>query len=311
MSETHDVVIVGTGPAGLTAAIYAARAALNPVIYAGIQHGGQLTTTTDVENFPGFENGIQGPKLMADMTAQAERFGTKVIYEEITKVDLSGKVKTLFAGDKEIKAKTVVIATGATAKTLGLSGEKELMGRGLSTCATCDGFFYKNKRVAVVGGGDSAMEEATYLAKLCKEVVLIHRRDEFRASDIMVKRAKNTQNITFMTPYAPLATLSDNTGLTGLKVKHQQSGEEQELSFDGVFYAIGHKPNSDIFLPYVEVDDHGYINVTDFTKTKTPGVFAAGDIADPNFKQAITAAGMGCQAALQAQHYLEDLEGND
>ena len=308
MSEILDVVVVGTGPAGLTAAIYAARAALNPVIYAGMQHGGQLTTTTDIENFPGFENGIQGPKLMQDMTAQAERFGTKVVYDEITKVDLSGDVKTLFAGDKEIKARSVIIATGATAKTLGLEGEKELMGRGLSTCATCDGFFYKNKRVAVVGGGDSAMEEATYLAKLCSEVVLFHRRDEFRASPIMVKRAQSVENLKIMTPYSPVATLSDKTGLTGLRVKHVESQETQDMEFDGVFYAIGHKPNSDVFQPYVDVDDHGYIVVTDFTKTKTPGVFAAGDIADPNFKQAITAAGMGCQAALQAQHYLEDLK---
>lgn len=311
MSDIHDVVIIGTGPAGLTAAIYTARAALSPVIYAGIEPGGQLTTTTDVENFPGFENGIQGPQLMKDMTAQAERFGTKVVYDQITKVDLSGDVKILWADDKEIRTKAVIIATGATAKTLGLEGEKELMGRGLSTCATCDGFFYKNKRVAVVGGGDSAMEEATYLAKLCKEVVLIHRRDEFRASDIMVKRAQGTKNITIMTPYTPVATLSDAAGVTGLRIKHGVSGEEQDLDFDGVFYAIGHKPNSDIFRPFVDVDEHGYIDVQDFTKTKTPGVFAAGDIADPHFKQAITAAGMGCQAALQAQHYLENLEENN
>lgn len=309
MSEVHDVVIVGTGPAGLTAAVYAARAALNPVIYAGVQHGGQLTTTTEVENFPGFPEGIMGPKLMEDMTKQAERFGTKIIYDSIAKTDLSGAVKHLYLGDgTKIEAKTVIIATGATARTLGLPGEKEFMGRGLSTCATCDGFFYRNKKVAVVGGGDSAMEEATYLAKLCSEVILVHRRDEFRASPIMVERARGTKNIAFMTPYHVAETLGDKTGVTGMRLKHTESGEQQDLVLDGIFYAIGHDPNSKIFCPYVEVDDHGYIKTKDGTKTATPGVFAAGDVADPTFKQAVTAAGMGCQAAIQAQRYLEDHE---
>ncbi|SMF66183.1 thioredoxin-disulfide reductase [Pseudobacteriovorax antillogorgiicola] len=306
--EIHDVVIVGTGPAGLTAAIYAARANLKPVIYAGIQHGGQLTITTDVENFPGFENGIMGPKLMQDMTAQAERFGTKIIYDSITRVELDGPVKKLWAGDDEIHAKSVIICTGATARTLGLEGEAQLMGRGLSTCATCDGFFYRNKKVAVVGGGDSAMEEATYLAKLCSEVILIHRRDVFRASPIMLKKAQNDPKITFKVPYETLETLSDDSGLTGVRIKHAETGETEDIELDGLFYAIGHNPNSELFSDYVDVDDHGYIVVKDFTKTKTPGVFAAGDIADPNFKQAITAAGMGCQAAIQAQHYVEALD---
>lgn len=305
--EVKDVVIVGTGPAGLTAAIYCARASLKPVIYAGLQHGGQLTTTTDVENFPGFENGIMGPKLMADMTAQAERFGTEVLYEMVTKVDLSGDIKKLWLGDTEVHAKAVIISTGATARTLGLANEKELMGRGLSTCATCDGFFYRGKKVAVIGGGDSAMEEASYLAKLADEVYLIHRRDYFRASEIMVDRAKADPKIKFMVPYGVTETLYNDMGLTGIKLKNTETGKEEDLMIDGLFYAIGHNPNSEVFKPYVDTDEHGYIVVNDFTKTKTPGVFAAGDIADPNFKQAITAAGMGCQAAIQAQHYIENL----
>lgn len=306
--KIHDVVIVGTGPAGLTAAIYAARANLNPVVFAGLQHGGQLTITTDVENFPGFVDGVMGPKLMQDMAAQAERFGTKIEYSLVDKVDFSGDVKKLWVGDKEVLARTVIISTGATAKTLGLDGEAAIMGRGLSTCATCDGFFYRNKKVAVVGGGDSAMEEATYLAKLCSEVILIHRRDVFKASPIMLEKAKKTPGLKFMVPYNTVATLSNEQGLTGVRVEHSETGEVQDIELDGLFYAIGHQPNSGIFADYVDVDEHGYIKVHDFTKTKTPGVFAAGDIADPNFKQAITAAGMGCQAAIQAQHYVEALE---
>ena len=309
MSEKkiYDVVVVGTGPAGLTAAIYAARAALNPVVYAGFQHGGQLTTTTEVENFPGFAHGIQGPQLMQDMTAQAERFGTKIIYEEITKTDFSKQPLRLWAGDQEIEAKSVIICTGATAKTLGLPKEAELMGRGLSTCATCDGFFYKNKRAVLVGGGDSAMEEANYLAKLCSEVILIHRRAEFRASKIMIDRVLKNPKIKVMTPFSVEELLHNESGLTGLRIKHLETGALQTVETDGLFMAIGHRPNSKVFLPYVDVDDNGYIKVQNHTKTKTPGVFAAGDISDPHFRQAITAAGMGCQAAMQAQHYIEEL----
>ncbi len=308
MTDVRNVVIVGTGPAGLTAAIYAARAALNPVIYAGVQHGGQLTTTTEVENFPGFEHGITGPTLMEQMTKQAERFGTTIVYDTVDRVDFSGSIKKLYLGDgTEVSAKAVIIATGATAKTLGLPGEKEFMGRGLSTCATCDGFFYRGKRVIVVGGGDSAMEEATYLAKLCKEVILVHRRHEFRASPIMVKRAEATPNLQIKTPFELVETLGDKTGIIGLKLMNTETRAVEEMAIDGVFYAIGHTPNSKTFLPYVDTDENGYVKVTQFTKTKTPGVFAAGDIADPTFKQAITAAGMGCQAAIQAQHYIADL----
>jgi thioredoxin reductase (NADPH) len=303
----RNVVIVGTGPAGLTAAIYAARANRSPVIYAGIMHGGQLTTTTEVENFPGFEHGILGPKLMQDMSAQAERFGTEIIYDTITKVDFSGPVKKLWTDSEEIHAKAVIISTGATAKTLQVDGEWGLMGRGVSTCATCDGFFFKGKRVIVVGGGDSAMEEANYLSKLCSEVILVHRRDVFKASPIMLDRARKNPKITFKVPFTISSLQSDNSGLTGVVLENTETGAKEEMKLDGLFYAIGHTPNSSVFLPFVDIDDHGYIKVTNYTKTKTPGVFAAGDIADPHFKQAITAAGMGCQAAIQAQHYLESL----
>lgn len=302
----HNVVIIGTGPAGLTAAIYAARAALDPVIYAGLQPGGQLTTTTEVENFPGFENGIMGPQLMMDMTAQAKRFGTTVINDLITEADLSGPIKVLKTADGEVRTKAVIISTGATAKTLHLPDEKELMGRGVSTCATCDGFFFRNKKVMVIGGGDSAMEEATYLSKLASEVILVHRREEFRASPIMLERVQNNPKITMKVPFNCTKLISDNTGLIGVQLT-AADGSTEDVPLDGLFYGIGHKPNSDLFKDYVDLDDHGYIKVTDFTKTRTAGVFAAGDIADPTFKQAITAAGMGCQAALQAQHYLEAL----
>ena len=303
----HKVTIVGTGPAGLTAAIYAARGALDPVIYAGMQHGGQLTTTTEVENFPGFEHGIMGPKLMNDMTAQAERFGAKLIYEDITKVDFSQRPFKLWAGDKSFSSHTVIIATGATAKTLNLPKEKELMGRGLSTCATCDGFFYKGKKVVVVGGGDSAMEESNYLSKLAAEVILMHRRDDFKASKIMLDRARNNPKIKFMVPWTIEEPLANESGLIGLRIRNLDTKEVREIPCDGLFMAIGHKPNSDVFREYVETDEHGYIKVHEHTKTKTPGVFAAGDISDPHFRQAITAAGMGCQAAMQAQRHLESL----
>lgn len=301
-----DVTIVGTGPAGLTAAIYAARGGFKPVVFAGMQHGGQLTTTTEIENWPGHRDGIMGPQLMNDMTAQAERFGAEIVYEEITKVDFSKRPLRLWAGTKEIESRVVIICTGATAKTLGLPNEDKLMGRGVSTCATCDGFFYKNKKVAIVGGGDSAMEEAMYLAKLCSEVILVHRRDVWRASSIMLERARANPKIKFMLPYSPIGLLSDNTGLTGLQVKHTDTGAVEDLKVDGFFMAIGHRPNSAVFKDYVDMDANGYIKTKEFTKTKTPGVYAAGDIADSVFRQAVTAAGMGCQAAMQAIRFLEE-----
>ena len=304
----HQVTIVGTGPAGLTAAIYAARGGLKPVVYAGMQHGGQLTTTTEVENWPGHPDGIMGPQLMADMAKQAERCGAQIIYEEITKVDFSGPVKKLWSGEQLIESKTVIIATGATAKTLGLPNEAKLMGRGLSTCATCDGFFYKGKKVALVGGGDSAMEEALYLANLCSEVILIHRRDVFRASKIMLERAKKHPNIKFMIPYEVTEALANDQGLTGINIRNSETSENSHIELEGFFMAIGHKPNSEVFQEYVDLDSNGYIKVKEFVKTRTPGVFAAGDIADSVFRQAVTAAGMGCQAAMLAIRYLESLD---
>jgi thioredoxin reductase (NADPH) len=301
-----DVVIVGTGPAGLTAAIYTTRGGLKTTVFAGIQHGGQLTTTTEIENFPGFREGIMGPQLMADMSAQAERIGAEIVYEEITKVDFSKKPLRLWAGDREIEAKAVIIATGATAKTLGLPSEGPLMGRGLSTCATCDGFFYKNKRVAVVGGGDSAMEEANYLSKLASEVLLIHRRPVFRASNIMIERTKKNPKIKLMIPYEVVDTVANDSGLTHAVLQHLDSGKREEVAVDGLFMAIGHRPNSTVFKDQLKTDENGYLKVHDFTATNVPGVFAAGDIADHVFRQAITAAGMGCQAGMQAIRFIEE-----
>lgn len=301
------VTIIGTGPAGLTAAIYTARAALKPIVYAGLQHGGQLITTTEVENFPGFENPILGPALMEEMTKQAQRLGVEIVPEEITKVDFSTEPLTLWAGDKQFTSTTAIIAVGATARTLGLPREAELMGRGLSTCATCDGFFYRDKQVMVVGGGDSAMEESLYLSKICRAVILVHRRDQFRASPIMLARARKNDKIQFLTPYQVTALQSDRRGLTGVKVEHQVSHKTKTIAIDGLFMAIGHVPNSAVFAPYVDTDEHGYIKVTDYTRTNVAAVFAAGDISDPHFKQAVTAAGMGCQAALQAQRHIEAL----
>ena len=301
----REVTIIGTGPAGLTAGIYAARAGLKPVIFAGLQHGGQLTTTTDVENFPGFREGIMGPKLMEDMTEQAKRVGAVIVYKMITKSDLSKRPFTLWSDDEEFQTKSLIIATGATAKTLGLPNESALMGRGLSTCATCDGFFYKGKKTVVIGGGDSAMEEATYLANICEEVVLVHRRDHFRASKIMVDRAKNHPKIKFKVPYNIEKCIEGPQGVEGVVLVHAETGEKEEYHAPGVFMAIGHKPNSDVFSDFVDTDEHGYIKTTDFTATNVPGVFSAGDISDSVFRQAITAAGLGCQAAIQAGRFLE------
>ncbi|MBF0440476.1 MAG: thioredoxin-disulfide reductase [Oligoflexales bacterium] len=306
--KIYDVAIIGSGPAGLTAGIYAGRAALSTIIIAGLQPGGQLTTTTEIENFPGFPEGIMGPKLMEDMTAQAQRFGAEVRHDVASGVDFSGKIKKIFVGDEEIAARSVIISTGASARTLGIPREAELIGKGISTCATCDGFFYRNKKVAVVGGGDSALEEAMYLSKICSEVLLIHRRSSFRASKIMEERARKSPKIKMMIPYVVEEPISDNSGLTGIRVRNLDTQKIEDVRLDGLFYGIGHKPNSDMFKDYVELDENGYIKVSEHTKTKTYGVFAAGDIADPKFRQAITAAGMGCQAAIQAQHYLSEIE---
>lgn len=306
-----DCVIVGSGPAGFTAAIYAARADLKPVVYAGLQPGGQLTTTTEVDNFPGYPNGVQGPEMMADLQKQAERFETKIIYEMITKVEFAtevGGIHKLWAGDKEILAKTVIISTGATAKYLGLDDEKKYNGGGVSACATCDGFFYKGQDVIVVGAGDTAAEEATYLANICKKVTMLVRKDHFRASKAMVHRIEKTPNIEVKFNHELVGIEGENFLVEKAKVINNQTQEVSEIPVNGIFIAIGHKPNTDIFTGQINLDENGYI-LTDgkTSKTNIPGVFAAGDVQDNSYRQAITAAGSGAMAAIDAERYLSEL----
>jgi len=308
--EKHECVIIGTGPAGYTAAIYAARADLKPVVYTGLEPGGQLTTTTDVENFPGYPEGIMGPEMMEDLKKQAERFGTDVRFGMITKAELAeipGKYHKLTVDENtEVFAKTVIIATGASAKYLGLESEKKFMGHGVSACAICDGFFFKGKNVVVVGGGDSAAEEATYLAKLCPKVTVLIRKDHWRASQIMENRVKNTPNIEVLYNTEAVEVLGDKT-VTAIKVKNNQTEEESEIPADGFFLAIGHKPNTDIFKGQLEMDEVGYIQTKPGTvSTNYPGVFATGDAQDKVYRQAITAAGTGCMGALEAEKYLQE-----
>lgn len=305
-NDVEKVLIIGSGPAGYTAAIYAARAGLNPVLYTGVQPGGQLTTTNDVENFPGYPEGINGPQMMVDLQKQAERFGTRIVYGIVTSVDFSGYPhKVIVDETKTVVAETVIIATGATAKYLGLESEKKFYNHGVSACAVCDGYFYRGKDVAVVGAGDSAAEEATYLAKLCTNVHLIVRRDEMRASKIMQQRVFNTPNITVHWNTETEEIIGDDSGVTGVRLVNTKSGEKTELALQGFFLAIGHKPNTDIFKGYLDMDDTGYIKVqSGSTKTNIPGVFAVGDAADKVYRQAITAAGTGCMGALDAERYL-------
>lgn len=304
--ETIKVLIIGSGPAGYTAAIYAARAGLEPVLYTGGTPGGQLTTTNDVENFPGYVDGINGPQMMIDLQKQAERFGTKIHYGVVTAVDFSGfPHKVTVDGAQEVWAEAVIIATGASAKYLGIPSEEVYNNRGVSACAVCDGYFYRGKDVAVVGAGDSAAEEATYLAKLCTRVHLLVRRDEMRASKIMQQRVLNTPNIEIHWNTETDEILGDESGVTGVRVKNGRSGETAVIPVQGFFLAIGHKPNTDIFSAYLEMDETGYIKVQPgSTKTNVAGVFAVGDAADKVYRQAITAAGTGCMGALDAEKFL-------
>jgi thioredoxin reductase (NADPH) len=304
--EEVKVLIIGSGPAGYTAAIYAARAGLKPVLYTGGQPGGQLTTTNDVENFPGYPEGINGPQMMLDLQKQAERFGTKIHYGVVTAVDFSGYPHKVTIDEKEeVIAESVIISTGATAKYLGLPSEEKFYNRGVSACAVCDGYFYRGKEVAVVGAGDSAAEEATYLSKLCTKVHLIVRRDEMRASKIMQNRVINTPNIEVHWNTETEEIIGDDSGVTGVRLVNNKTGEKKVITLQGFFLAIGHKPNTDIFKDYIEMDETGYIKVqAGSTKTNIEGVFAVGDAADKVYRQAITAAGTGCMGALDAEKFL-------
>ena len=306
MSEIHDVVIVGSGPAGYTAAVYAARAQLNPVIYEGsITAGGALMNTTDVENFPGFPDGVMGPDLMDNMRKQAEKFGAKLVTDDIVEMKLDGEIKTLVDGSgNTLQAKSVILATGSAYKEIGLTNEKRLSGRGVSWCATCDGFFFREKEVAIVGGGDSAMEEANFLTRFASKVVLIHRRDTLRASKIMADRAMANPKIEFVWNTEVIDVLGAES-MTGLKLKNTVDGTESERNFDGLFVAIGHVPRSELITGQVNLDAEGYVEVVGrSTKTNLTGVFACGDLVDHTYRQAITAAGSGCQAALDAERFL-------
>lgn len=311
MSDTIEKVkclIIGSGPAGYTAAIYAARANMNPVLYQGQQPGGQLTTTNEVENFPGYPEGVTGPEMMVQLQEQAKRFGSDIRDGWATKVDFSGAIHKVWINDTiEIHAETVIISTGASAKYLGLESEQHYLklGGGVSACAVCDGFFYRNQEVVIVGAGDSACEEAHYLSKLCKKVTMLVRSDKFRASKIMAERVQKTENIEILMHTETEEVLGDGQVVTGVKVKNRATGETKEILATGFFVAIGHKPNTDIFADYITLDETGYIvNVPGSSKTNVPGVFVAGDAADHVYRQAITAAGTGCMAALDAERYL-------
>lgn len=311
MTDTiKDTIIIGSGPAGYTAAIYAARANMNPVMFTGMEPGGQLTTTTDVENFPGYPDGVMGPEMMEQFKKQAERFGTEIHIDYVTEVQFgkkAGDVHTVKTGlGKEVSAKSIIISTGATAKYLGLEDEGKYMGSGVSACATCDGFFYKNMPVVVVGGGDTAAEEATYLAKLCSQVYMLIRRDELRASKVMQERVFETPNIKVLFHHE-LIGISGDKVVQKAHIINNQTQEKSELDVDGVFIAIGHKPNTDLFKDLLDMDETGYlITQSKTTKTNIPGVFAAGDVQDNVYRQAVTAAGTGCMAALDAERYVAE-----
>jgi thioredoxin reductase (NADPH) len=302
----HNVTIIGSGCAGLTAAIYAARADLKPLVLEGHEPGGQLSLTTHVENFPGFPDGIMGPELIENMRKQAIRFGTEFRAGTVTEVDLTQWPFKIIAGKEVHETRALIVAAGASARLLGLKGERELIGRGVSTCATCDGYFFRTKPIAVVGGGDSAMEEATFLTRHASKVYLIHRRDDFRASKIMIDRAKANSKVEFLTPYVVEEILAPEGLVTGVGLKNVNTGEKREIGVDGVFVAIGHDPNSIIFRGKLDMDENGYLIANHGTLTKVPGVFIAGDVQDHRYRQAVTAAGSGCMAALDAEKFLAE-----
>jgi thioredoxin reductase (NADPH) len=310
MNEVRDLIIIGGGPAGYTAALYAARADLEPLVIEGFQWGGQLMITSDVENYPGYPDGVMGPEMMADFRRQAERFGAQFLTDDVTRVDFSSRPFRVWVEKEEHQARAVIVATGASARWLGLESEQRLQGRGVSACATCDGAFFREKRIVVVGGGDSAFEEALFLTKFGSKVTLVHRRGEFRASRIMVDRARANEKIDFITPFVVEEVLGD-TAVTGVVLRNIETGEKQEVEAQGFFVAIGHDPNTKLFVDQLDHDDGGYlVTKPGTTETNVPGVFAVGDVQDRIYRQAVTAAGSGCMGALDAERYLAALEGH-
>jgi thioredoxin reductase (NADPH) len=305
-STVHDVIVIGSGPAGYTAAIYAARAQLKPLVFEGTQFGGALMTTTEVENYPGFRDGITGPELMDEMREQALRFGADLRMEDVDAVSLDGPVNSVTVGDETYQARAVILAMGAQARHLGVPGEEALIGMGVSTCATCDGFFFRDQDIAVVGGGDSAMEEATFLTRFARSVTLVHRRDEFRASRIMLERARANEKIKFLTN-TTVTAIEGDPKVSGVRLRNTVTGEESELAVTGVFVAIGHDPRSELVRGQVDLDQEGYVSVKDRTmSTSVDGVFACGDLVDHTYRQAITAAGTGCSASIDAERWLAE-----
>jgi thioredoxin reductase (NADPH) len=310
MSDVRELIVIGGGPAGYTAALYAARANLSPLVIEGFQWGGQLMLTSDVENYPGYADGILGPEMMADFRRQAERFGTEFVTDDVTKVDFSERPFRVWTEDEEHRARAVIVATGASARWLGLENEQRLQGRGVSACATCDGAFFRDKHIYVVGGGDSAFEEALFLTRFGYKVTLVHRRDEFRASQIMVDRARAHEKVEFKTPYVVDDVLGADS-ISGLLLRNAETGETEEVDAGALFIAIGHDPNTRLFLDQLDHDENGYlVTRPGTTETNVPGVFAAGDVQDHIYRQAVTAAGSGCMAALDAERFLAAEEGH-